>query len=126
MLNEVDIKHVHTNLHNSKSNGSCERGIRSPKDCLKRYKVKRSHSKCLMNLPTISIHILKITQSDLQLNAFLADLPEVVSPTLSTGLSITTNSSRAGRPNRLNWLRRREDLYQTTFALGTDLLYMII
>ena len=41
MFKEVGIKHVHTSPFNSKSNGGCERGIRSLKDCLKRNKVKK-------------------------------------------------------------------------------------
>ena len=41
MLKEVGIKHVHTSPYNSKSNGGCERGIRSLKDCLKRDKFKK-------------------------------------------------------------------------------------
>ena len=41
MLKDVGIKHVHTSPYNSKSNGGCERGKRSLKDCLKRDKVKK-------------------------------------------------------------------------------------
>ena len=40
MLKKVGINHVLTSLYNSKSNGGCERSVRSLKDCLKRDKVK--------------------------------------------------------------------------------------
>ena len=50
MLKEVGIKHVHTSHYNSKSNGGCERGIRSLKDCLKRDKIKKIPQQVLNEL----------------------------------------------------------------------------
>ena len=41
LLKGVGIKHVYTSPYNSKSNGGCERAVRSLKDCLKRDWVKR-------------------------------------------------------------------------------------
>ena len=79
-----------------------------------------------MNLLIISPHILKMNQLDLQLNSYSEDFPEIVCPTVSTGLLITTSLSKEGRVSRLNWLRKREDLLQMTFNLGTKLLYNVI
>ena len=41
LLKSVGIKHVYTSPYNSKSNGGCERAVRSLKDCLKRDGVKK-------------------------------------------------------------------------------------
>ena len=41
MLKEVGINHVLMSPYNSKSNGGCERSVRSLKDCLRRDKVKK-------------------------------------------------------------------------------------
>ena len=41
MLKEVGINHVLMSPYNSKSNGGCERSLRSLKDCLRRDKVKK-------------------------------------------------------------------------------------
>ena len=57
MLKEDGIKHVHTSPFNSKSNGGCERGIRSLKDCLKRDKIKKVTQQVLDELTyDINIH----------------------------------------------------------------------
>ena len=41
MLKEVGINHVLTSPYNSKSNGGCDRSVRSLKGCLRRDKVKK-------------------------------------------------------------------------------------
>ena len=41
LLKGVGINHIHTSPYNSKSNGGCERAVRSIKDCLKRDGIKK-------------------------------------------------------------------------------------